>query len=455
MRRETGDGTTGGSGARRPWEGAFAGALCAASLAGFALPGGVAAQDDNGGVLAECAALSPLLDDIHLCLDNYLDAMDVEIADIAELIDGSLEGESRTAFAASQRAFVTYRRDNCLWYLAFSTPRAEAEQIAKDCLATMSLQRLSELQRLITENDGSDALQSGYYVYGASRNTFRPCGSEARYWVEGDTTAVAELQQQYLNTATEELQVLFATLRGALDDGAATTSGHDGVLRTTALVELRVPREADCRLPAGAPSVVATASAEAASEAALPVPEETPLGDAADEEPTQQLIAYFGAWVAVCTESAGSRLCVLSTLFDDGRGAEATDTLSGVASGEATSPQLSLIRRDAGRTRIELRLPEREVDSPAKFRWSVDDTVFGDIIDSTIRVDEMGTRQIIEDSPFVAEELLPRMIAGGELVVEVLDTVDDERGDRLSATLVGVTRALAFADDFVRDGNGL
>ena len=45
------------------------------------------------------------------------------------------------------------------------------------------------------------------------------------------------------------------------------------------------------------------------------------------------------------------------------------------------------------------------------------------------------------------------MIQGNDLILDVLESVDDESGERFTATLKGLTRALAFADDFVRDIN--
>lgn len=413
------------------------------------------AQDDRGGVLAECAALSPLLDDIHTCLDNYLDVMDDNLDDIAAYIERSLDAESLQAFAASQNAFATFRRDNCLWYLAFSEPRAEAEQIAKDCLATMSLQRLSELQRLIAAADGGNTTHGGYYVYGASRNTFRPCGSEGRYWVEGDASALGELQQTYLDKATTDLQVLFVTVKGTLDEQADTTSGHDGVLSITDLSEVRLPREADCRLPAGGPTSIASATAakldieatdRRAAVGAEPAVNE-PVADpvAAPEETTEeQLVAYFGAWLADCSGVGARRVCRLSTeLMQADPGGRV------VVGDPASVPRIVLSRRVDERSGLELRFPGREIDSPARIRWRIDSRNLGDIVASSIRVDESASRQLIAHQGYVRDDLLPALLAGAELKVDVLASVDDASGDQFSATLMGLTRALAFADDFV------
>ena len=158
-------------------------------------------------VLEECIALSPQANDIHVCLDNYLDDMDKNIAEITAVIENEMSGESLAAFAQAQQAFTTYRRRNCLWYLQFSSPRSEAEQIAKNCLVSMSQQRLSEMQSLLDAGSDEAGVLQGYYVYGADRNSFWPCGMDSRYWVEGENTVVSELQQEYLNQAITDLQV--------------------------------------------------------------------------------------------------------------------------------------------------------------------------------------------------------------------------------------------------------
>ena len=428
------------------------GAAGVAAWVGLALllgPPSPHAQEVTGGVLAECAVLSPRLDDIHACLDDYLGVMDEEIEAAEALVEGSLDGAGRRAFTASRRAFSVYRRDNCLWYLEFSEPRVEAEQIAKDCLATMSLQRLAELRRLITVEDGRDAVQRGYYVYGDGRNTFRPCGSDSRLWVEGEASIVDELQQLYLDVATSERQLLFGRLRGVIDPEATGASGHDGVLRASVVGELRVPREGDCRLPAGVPGTLAGApiveSAPAAADEATP-----PAEPAVDLPPDEQLTAYFGDWTADCVENRAERFCTLSTALLDEEGERAGGTGPDREAGEGAA--LALERRAAERASVALRFPGREIDMPEKIRWRVDENTLGDIVGSAIRVDATATRQLIEEPRYLRQELLPRLIAGGTLTVDVLESVDDERGERFSATLMGLTRALAFADDFVRDG---
>ena len=97
---------------------------------------------------------------------------------------------------------------------------------------------------------------------------------------------------------------------------------------------------------------------------------------------------------------------------------------------------------------------EVEIDSPARIRWNVDEESIGDIALSVIRVDESGTRQIVADPDYLRLELIPQLKAGDRVGVEVVDSVDDPTGDTWIGSLVGLTRALNFADDFI-GGAGL
>ena len=112
---------------------------------------------------------------------------------------------------------------------------------------------------------------------------------------------------------------------------------------------------------------------------------------------------------------------------------------------------LLLSANQSNSTQLELVFPGREIDSPARIRWNVDAWGFGDIVGSDIRVDEVATRQLVPDNRFLRNELLPLLIKGSEINVEVLADVDNESGEVFTATLNGLTRSLAFADEFVRE----
>ncbi len=278
----------------------------------------------SANVLQQCIALSTANDDIHNCMDNYLDVMDDNIADITAYIGRELQGPSLDVFERSQQAFYDYRRQNCLWYLEFSSPRSKAEQIAKNCLANMSQQRLSELQSLIATETNSEYLQRGFYVYGPNRNSFQACGSSSRLWVEGDAAAVGQLQQEYLQIATGDLQILHVVLDGQVDVDASVPDQHSGVINITKVLELRVPQEADCALPGGQP--IAQAS-EAITPADTEINPESPSEQAIvdvpielDDDPEQVLRAYFGAWLAECIQRKSQYRCDLrvAVVGDDG-----------------------------------------------------------------------------------------------------------------------------------------
>ena len=253
---------------------------------------------------------------------------------------------------------------------------------------------------------------------------------------------VGRAQQQYLTVATSDLQVLHAVFAGTVDDQAQAPEGHGGVFQLDAVIELRVPTEADCQFPVGASDAVTSVlpandqTGTVSTDAASP---ETP--DTEQLEPQQQLIAYFGAWIADCTETDGERLCKLGVALESPSDAEGANNAS-----------LVVVREKQEATALEAVFPDREIDSPARILWKVDGLVFGDIVGSDIRVDELGTRQLVPDGRFLDNDLLPMMIEGASLTLEILESVDDVEGERFVATLQGLTRALGFADDFVRDG---
>ncbi len=396
------------------------------------------AQEYN--VLQECMQLSNDDNDINNCVDNYLDLMDDNIRDISEYIANDLSDAPLDQFQLSQQAFFEYREQNCLWYLEISSPQDVAEKIAKNCLAQMSQQRLAELQLLIATDQGKADTLRGFYVYGANRNSFQPCGSEQRYWVEGDNTQVGQLQQDYLSQATADLQVMSVELRGQLDTSQDYPE-HDGVVQLTAVTSIKLPSDSDCSLPQGSTESPSGTVAEV-EPVAEAEPEPAPVVNE-EEEPEQVLRAYFGEWLAECKQNKTKYTCELMVDF------------SGSVVDDQTRPSLLMSRSANKSSLLYLKFPEREVDTPAKIRWSVDDNALGDIVGSQIRVDEAGTQQLVQEKDYIRDDLMPLLLKGTELNVEVLANVDDNSGDNFSASLNGLTRALGFADDFVASGGKL
>ncbi len=382
--------------------------------------------------------MSQVTDDIHDCMDSYLNLMDNNISGMTEFLADSLSGDALAGLGRSQNAFSEYRRQNCLWYLEFSSPRAEAELIAKNCLANMSRQRWQELQDLVSEEDTSAQTVSGFFIYGAGKNSFQQCGSDVRYWVDGDPSVVNDAQQLYLSLATSEYQIVHAVFAATIDEVSEAPEGHQGLLKLTTLIDMSLPTESDCRLPS-TQSAFALASGAEVDENALRSSDELE-GDEEQDEPQQQLIAYFGAWLVDCTEINGAKSCELNVAFEK---VGAPDELN--------DGQLTIVREKQKRTHLELSFPGREIDSPTLIRWRIDAFTFGDLVGSSILVDDVAARQVVPDGRFLKNDLLPLMIEGIELSVDVLEDVDDASGEQYQGTLNGLTKAIAFADDFVRD----
>ena len=112
---------------------------------------------------------------------------------------------------------------------------------------------------------------------------------------------------------------------------------------------------------------------------------------------------------------------------------------------------MTLNRTARQSTFMELNFPDREIDSPTLIRWQVDEATFGDVVSSEIRVDQLGARQLISESAFLTTELLPALVRGDQVYINVLQSVDDDSGDEFTGTLIGLSKALGFADDFVRE----
>lgn len=404
------------------------------------------ARAAQGSMLEQCRALSVDVNDINNCMDNFLDLLDQSIADLEQYIVTELDAtdtsgiQAAAAFERAQAAFRDYRRENCLWYLEFSAPRQEADQLAKDCLATMSQARLDELQRLVSTTPQENVLV-GYYVYGADRNTLQLCGDSRRFWVEGDPSAVGGLQQDYLTKALTDLAVLYIEVTGAVDSEAGDPyPDHDGVFRLDRVKTLRPPADGDCQLATatGAPSIEPViATVETAPAITVEEEPQAPISEPQESEPLQpeQLLqAYFGAWEAACEQLGDSYGCRLSVALE-GEGLTGSD-----------QPVLRLTRRSRKRTIVDLEFPNQEIDLTDRIQWRIDRYDMGPISPSRMRVDNALARQEVRDRPFIQEQLLPLLTAGETLYI----TVRQENGSEsnYTGTLLGLTRAIGFSDDF-------
>jgi len=330
--------------------------------------------------LQACRAQSEVLDDVHGCMDNYLDLMDENLRELTLFIDTELRGAERSAFTRAQQAFYSYRRENCLWYLEISGPRDVAEQVAKNCLAEMSQQRLFELRGLI-----------------ASYTDAEPPVNEDILAGENSAAATAD------------------SLASA--SGGAESDASDSLADANAAAVAAA--EKDEKEKSGDQSVSA---ARAGSEL-----EEGALG----------LKAYFGQWQVHCQTKDTTSFCDMQA------------ALHPVEDNGVKNSSLRITRRANERTQVVLNFPGSEIASPDYVSWRVDTFAFGVVPGATVSVDEVSAQHIIKEKKFIRDELLPLFRNGGEVGIAVVDKPGAEEAISYTATLVGFSRALTFADSFV------
>jgi len=248
--------------------------------------------------LEQCRALSLQSNDIHNCLDNFLDELDAEMAVIEQEVIaqiGDPASDATIAFSLAQESFQAYRRDNCLWYQAFSEPAAEADQIAVSCLIEMSKVRLRELSSLLDSNEQSVQYQ-GFYTHADDRNSFMLCGEAERYWVTGDTQVLSQLQKIYAQDSDDENMLLYVVANGQIDRNVDTQvyPGHVGEFKLSGFIEARLPIDSDCRpLLTQQPQADNTPAAQASLEwqevRSATTKDTQPVGEAADDTQAQLL----------------------------------------------------------------------------------------------------------------------------------------------------------------------
>lgn len=374
------------------------GAVVAACLLTLVLSRTAAAQ---AGVLNDCMALTANEDEIHNCLDNTLDVMDDNLNDITDFIRRESAADTLAAFERSQSTFEAFRRENCLWYLAINAPRSTAELVAKDCLVRLSQERLSELQRLLSLDTGA--------ATGASDS-------------EPADTPASTVDQRALG---EERRELPATEPG-LDERAEpeALSSLDDAAVGGAAVDL--PEEGASTNPVSDPEpLVIPPEATTANESAVR------SADSVSADNGERLTAYFGAWLADCSGS-GSGRCRLEVDMTGG----------------SAAPTLALEMQATGAPSIELSLPGRELESTRQILWGIDAFLLGAIEASRLDVVNQLSLQTVTEPYFVREELLPMMRRGNELRIEIGSAADGGAA-RYRATLIGLTRAISFANDYL------
>ena len=313
--------------------------------------------------LEVCRGQSNFPPDVSECMDNYLDLLDQNLGDLTIFINGELRGAERAAFGRAQNSFYSFRRENCLWYLALGGQRIEAEQVAKNCLADMSQARLAELQGLIAE---------------------------------------------YQTPGTENLPDV-----NPFDEPVDSASDGDALAAATELevTAVNVPTDAPAELSATEPTG----------------------SDASNDE---GLSAFLGEWEVICTQADSSKRCTFDVplVSQDGDSNEAV---------------MRVTRRADEGTRVELRFPGKQIESPDNVLWQVDSYSFGSVPGSIISVNDGVVRQVINERRFLLEDLVPLFRSGSQVGITLIEKVGEREGEEYEATLGGFSRALTFADEYI------
>ena len=389
--------------------------------------------------LAKCRSQSSELEQIHACMDGYLDTIDGNMRSIADFLGESFNPEARLRLRQAQQTFLDYRRDNCLWYTDFSATDAVANQVAKNCVANMTRARLQELYGLVTANAQGSQVIEGYYVREAEQNYFQPCGRTERYWVNGEAGLSDLLRQNYSTFASNEGQRLHAMFVGRLNSQVQSQEFYQGILQLDALMGLRVPTGEDC-----SQSDETASGSISASDIDEPDTVREVFDDEVPqlEEPEQQLAAYFGDWIVDCFELRGQKSCKMEVNLTKGGDESGADRSS-------LSPRLVVNRASEQSTFIQVVFPERVIQSPTLVRWQIDQTSLGDIAGSKISVDPFEARLLVNESEFLVNELMPLLRDGSRIVFSVQASSDGGAGDTFAGNLQGFSNSLAFVDDFL------
>ena len=97
----------------------------------------------------------------------------------------------------------------------------------------------------------STILLKGHYVWGAEVNTFRPCGNDKTFWVDGNAASVKELELKYQALAKKPYEETFAVVSGNLGDRDLKSEGfdavYDGLITIEKVHSLAISSSSDCK----------------------------------------------------------------------------------------------------------------------------------------------------------------------------------------------------------------
>ncbi len=97
-------------------------------------------------------------------------------------------------------------------------------------------------------NDARQATK-GHYIYGHEESSFRPCGQNKTFWVNGSIKNLTMLEQKYRSLTSKPYEPVFAELSGEFTGKASDgfAMDYDGQFQLTAIIRVNKKSADDCQ----------------------------------------------------------------------------------------------------------------------------------------------------------------------------------------------------------------
>jgi len=128
-------------------------------------------------------------------------------------------------------------------------------KMKKTVLLTSILFALLSIQACYSSEDtnasANDVRQAikGHYIYGHEENSFRPCGQNKTFWVNGSIKNLTMLEQKYKSLTSKPYEPVFAELKGQYTGKASDgfAMDYDGQFQLTAIIRVNKKSTGDCQ----------------------------------------------------------------------------------------------------------------------------------------------------------------------------------------------------------------
>ena len=334
--------------------------------------------------------------------------------------------------------FRQYRDQRCSWEAGILARYSTLEyQLA--CKIAINRQQISQLRRLLAEKNAADSSGEsyrGYYLRTASGGNFQSCDRRQDWWVTGSDEVLQSLERRYDDIASENLEIVYAELRGRTEPPETSGPGSDftATLNVTSLSLMRPILEQDCQpgsVRDDSGIMVELSEFDTAAEENLSDFEDIAVettGKAAftvdDLGDAGFLYGYFSNWNAACAVEQ-LNVCRAQTQAEFS------------SEGEW---QIVVDRSSLNSWRVRLIPITENHNIEGRMLWSIDgsDKIEVSASESLIEVD----RGLILASGTPARSMVQRFRSGQSVIFEWLKP--DQSSATLTFSLVGITRALQY-----------